>query len=170
MPEHEAMNLECDPRFPGGPWTGFFLQYWLPGRHTTNVDLTFSLGNLNGDGQDFVGRYSIDGHYDVVSGQCEWTKRYHGRHSVAYRGVNDGHGIWGVWEIRQFGGLYVDRGGFHLWPEGTDVSRESEETEQAVLAAMRMEFGSPAYRVVRGLLVLSVAVAIAMLLWWGLSY
>ena len=54
MPEHEATNLECDPRFPGGPWTGFFLQYWLPGRHTTNVDLTFSLGNLNGDGQDFV--------------------------------------------------------------------------------------------------------------------
>ena len=46
----------------------------------------------------------------------EWTKQYVGRHRVDYRGINDGHGIWGVWEIRQLGGLYHDRGGFHIWP------------------------------------------------------
>jgi hypothetical protein len=32
--------------------------------------------------------------------------------------VNEGQGIWGVWEIRQFGGWYTDQGVFHIWPEG----------------------------------------------------
>jgi hypothetical protein len=37
--EEAAMNadpsptLETDPRFPSGPWTGFFLQKAIPGRH-----------------------------------------------------------------------------------------------------------------------------------------
>src|SRR6266849_1820784 len=112
MPEHELANLECDPRFPSGAWTGYFLQYWLPGRHTTNVDLTCCAGNLTGTGRDWVGSDTIDGHYDLDTGKCEWTKRYLGKHTVSYRGVNSGHGIWGVWEIRLLAGLYTDRGGF----------------------------------------------------------
>ncbi len=62
MPEPELANLERDPRFPSGAWTGYFLQYWLPGRHTTNVDLTCCAGNLTGTGRDWVGSYTIDGH------------------------------------------------------------------------------------------------------------
>ena len=169
MDEHELANVERDPRFPSGGWTGFFLQYWLPGRHTTNVRMICRDGELTGTGRDWVGSYTIDGHYDLDTGQCEWIKRYLGKHTVAYCGVNDGHGIWGVWEIRQLGGLYVDRGGFHIWPEGTDVSEESDRTEQTLLAMMREQFGSPLYRVIPWLLILGVAVVVALLLrggWW----
>lgn len=164
MNDNPLANLEPDGRFPSGPWTGFFLQYWLPGRHTTNLDLTFNDGELNGKGSDWVGRYIVSGQYDRASGKCDWIKRYLGKHSVAYRGINDGHGIWGVWEIRQLGGLYVDRGGFHIWPQGTDVSEESEQTEQAVLALMRKEFGSPLYRILRLVFILGITAAVVVLL------
>jgi hypothetical protein len=169
MDEPMLLNVEPDARFPGGPWTGFFLQYWLPGRHATNMVLTCRDGDLAGTGHDWVGPYAIHGRYDVGTGRCEWTKRYFGKHSVAYRGVNDGRGIWGVWEIRQLRGLFVDRGGFHIWPEGTDVSEESHQTEQAVLAVMRQEFGSRLFRAMRWLIVLAVGIALALLLWRGRS-
>src|SRR5262245_8718765 len=116
MIEHETGALERDPRFPSGPWTGFFLQYWLPGRHQTDVRLNCQGGYLSGTGHDWVGPYTVEGTYDTGSGRCTWTKQYTGKHSVAYRGMNDGHGIWGVWEIRLLGGVYQDRGGFHIWP------------------------------------------------------
>jgi hypothetical protein len=168
MNADEAANLERDPRFPSCAWTGFFLQSWLPGRHTTNLNLVCSNGRLEGTGRDWVGAYTIDGEYDLATGRCEWTKQYIGKHSVAYRGVNDGHGIWGVWEIRQLGGLYVDRGGFHLWPEGTDVSEASAKTEQAVLEVMRKEFGQfghPASRLTAVILVLGTIAGIVALGW-----
>src|SRR5262245_14476512 len=166
MQADERANPEADPRFPSGPWTGFFLQHWLPGRHTTNMHLTWRDGKLTGTGRDRVGAFTVKGSYDLATGRCEWTKKYIGKHSVAYRGVNDGHGIWGVWEIRQLGGLYVDRGGFHIWPEGTDVSEESKRTERAVLALMREKFGSRLSRVLRGLAVLGAVVALAFLVRW----
>ena len=133
---------ETDPRFPSGPWTGFFLQYWLPGRHTTDLDLTATDGQLTGTGRDWVGPYTIDGTYDPATGGCEWTKQYVRKHQVRYCGTNEGHGIWGVWEIRLLGGLYLDRGGFHIWPEGSDVSEESDQTEKALRELMREEFGN----------------------------
>ena len=167
MRDDIAAGPEADPRFPGGPWTGFFLQYWLPGRQRTDVDLDFAGGSLAGTGTDRVGRYTVDGTYDPVTGRCEWTKQYVGKHRVAYRGVNDGHGIWGVWEIRLLGGLYADRGGFHLWPAGTDVSEESDRTERAVLNAMRAEFGGPAARLLPAALVLAVVAAAMVLAWFG---
>ncbi len=170
MNQHEFAILEQDPRFPSGPWRGFFLQYWLPGRHATTLRLTCRDGKLVGTGHDRVGAYSIDGHYEVDSGRCAWTKQYLGKHAVAYRGVNEGRGIWGVWEIRLLGGLYVDRGGFHIWPEGTDVSEESDETEQVLLAVMREEFGSRFSRALRGLLVVGVGVALGLLAWWKWGY
>jgi hypothetical protein len=166
----EPAAVERDPRFPSGPWTGFFLQHWLPGRHPTNLHMTCHDGRLTGTGRDWVGAYTIDGHYDLATGRCEWTKQYLGKHSVAYRGVNDGHGIWGVWEIRQLGGLYVDRGGFHLWPEGTDVSEESERTEEAVLAVMRDEFGSGGPRPLLGLVVMVIFVGLFFLAWWARGF
>jgi len=160
MAQAELGMPETDPRFPSGPWAGFFLQYWFPGRHTTKVDLSIAAGQLTGTGQDWVGPYTMDGSYDVATGRCEWIKHYLGKHRVTYRGVNDGHGIWGVWEIRLLGGLYVDRGGFHLWPEGSDVSEESERTAQAVQDIMRKEFG-PWRFPGSGLVILAVAVGLA---------
>ncbi|HEV3418026.1 MAG TPA: hypothetical protein VG056_14465 [Pirellulales bacterium] len=165
MDEHEHENPESDPRFPSGAWTGFYLQYWLPGRHTTNLHLTCHDGELAGTGSDRVGPYTIDGRYDLRTGQCEWTKCYIGKHSIAYRGINQGLGIWGVWELRQLGGLFVDRGGFHIWPEGADVGAESDEAEQALLAVMREEFGSRVVRAVRYLPIIAViAIGLALLL------
>jgi hypothetical protein len=170
MRDDEAAGVVPDPRFPSGPWTGFFLQYWLPGRQRTDVSMTCEAGVLTGTGRDRVGPYTVDGTYDPATGQCEWTKQYVGKHRVAYRGVNDGRGIWGVWEIRLLGGLYRDRGGFHLWPAGTDVSEESDRTERAVLYAMRAEFGGRAARLVPGLLAVVAAAAIALLLWAGRTW
>jgi hypothetical protein len=96
MDEVDLADRELDPRFPSGPWTGFFLQYWFPGRNTTNLHLTYRGGTLAGEGRDWVGPYTIRGSYDVGTGRCAWTKTDVGRHSVAYRGVGDGRGIWGV--------------------------------------------------------------------------
>jgi hypothetical protein len=169
--DDEFAAVEQDPRFPSGAWTGFFLQYWLPGRHDTNLRMSCRDGQLTGIGRDWVGAYSISGTYDLATGQCEWIKKYKGKHSVSYRGVNDGHGIWGVWEIRQLAGLYVDRGGFHIWPEGTNVSEASQQTEQAVLQVMRKEFGSRLSLMLRLLLIhgtiVALAVVILALIWWN---
>jgi hypothetical protein len=49
------------------------------------------------------------------------------------------------------------------------VSEASDRTEQAVLAAMRAEFGGPARRLVPALLVAAAAAAVGLLLWAGRS-
>lgn len=148
MDEIEPLNLERDPRFPSGPWTGFYLQYWLPGRHPMELDLTFSDGAVDGKGEDTVGPFTIAGQYDLVTGECKWAKQYIGRHCVYYKGVNEGAGIWGVWELPQMMGLFTDRGGFHVWPQGDVVEEESEEAEQVLLTLMRKHFGSKLIRAV----------------------
>jgi hypothetical protein len=168
-------NLEHDPRFPSGAWTGFYLQQIRPGRNKTDTVITWSSGKFTGSGKDRVGPYTVNGTYDLATGRCEWIKQYLGKHSVAYRGINDGHGIWGVWEIRALGGLFVDRGGFHLWPEGTDVSEETDRTEQAVLSLMRQEFGSGVspLRLLPTILTFAIILgmaAAAVTLWLGTRY
>ena len=110
------INLETDPRFPSGPWTGFFLQKEFPGRHFMELSLTFHQGTMTGEGRDWVGQFIFRGHYTVEDGKCWWTKRYIGRHDVFYQGYNEGKGIWGTWEIPGGHGRY--RGGFHIWPVG----------------------------------------------------
>lgn len=169
MSDESATGPERDPRFPGGAWAGFFLQYWTPGRNKMDLHLEWQAGEVSGRGRDRVGAFTITGTYDAATGRVEWTKKYVGGHSVAYRGVNDGRGVWGVWEIRQFGGLFTDRGGFHIWPEGTDVSEESEATEKAVLEAMRAEFGSTPHPFAVMLLVLALVGALAAVLWWAVT-
>jgi hypothetical protein len=137
MNANDIVNPETDSRFPSGPWTGFFQQSWLPGRHTTDADLSFEGGRLWGSGRDWVGPYTVEGHYDTADGRCRWTKHYLGKHSVTYSGCNEGKGIWGVWEIRAFFGLYIDRGLFHLWPRGQDPGDEAERTYQAASGMAR---------------------------------
>ena len=103
--------VETDPRFPSGPWRGFFLMDHWPGRHQMELILTFRQGVITGEGRDFVGTFLIRGRYNLDDGKCHWTKRYIGKHAVAYQGYNEGKGIWGLWEIPPNW-----RGGFHIWP------------------------------------------------------
>ncbi len=111
-------SRETDPRFPSGPWTGFFLQRLLPGKHLMELQLTFQQGNMTGDGRDLVGKFIIRGRYNVADGRCHFTKRYVGKHDVFYQGFNEGKGIWGVWEIVADKNMEGQHGGFHIWPEG----------------------------------------------------
>ena len=110
-------SLETDPRFPSGPWIGYYLQ----GRQRSRMEmrLTFGKGVMTGEGRDVIGRFSFRGRYSVEDGTCHWIKHYHGQHDVFYRGYDEGKGIWGVWEITM--GAFSARGGFHIWPEGMAV-------------------------------------------------
>ena len=133
MAPPDLTPMESDPRFPSGRWTGFFVQPWIPGRHTMRLDLTFEQGRMEAQGNDWVGPFTFSGSYDPVDGKCTWTKKYLGKHQVSYAGVNEGKGIWGVWEIRQLWGWYHDRGVFHIWPEGMTPAADADLTERALL-------------------------------------
>jgi hypothetical protein len=137
-PIHPESQVESDPRFPSGPWYGFFLMAHLPGRHMMELDLTFRQGVMTGEGRDLIGTFLIRGRYQLQDGQCWWTKKYIGKHDVSYRGYNEGKGIWGLWEIPPHW-----RGGFYIWPksmgdptrqtltESIDEPLESESEENA---------------------------------------
>jgi len=92
-----------------------------------DLHLTFTNGNMTGEGNDDVGRFLIKGRYDAASRECYWTKSYVGAHDVFYRGFREGKGIWGTWEIKLLG-----HGGFHIWPRGAGESEaQSEAATQA---------------------------------------
>jgi hypothetical protein len=131
MKPADRASLETDPRFPSGPWRGFFLQPAIPGRHQMELHLTFAGGSLKGEGRDWVGKFVVRGKYDLSDGRCHWTKRYLGKHDVFYQGFNEGKGIWGVWEIAAPGGISFDRGGFHIWPVGMADPTHPSLTEEA---------------------------------------
>jgi hypothetical protein len=142
----ESSSLETDPRFPSGPWVGFFLQKEMPGRHMMEIGLTFANGQLKGEGRDVVGRFTMRGSYSLTDGKCHWTKHYINQHDVSYQGFNEGKGIWGIWEIRQAGLSYVLRGGFHIWPKGmADPSSDhlAEEADQAAFVEDTLETSEP---------------------------
>jgi hypothetical protein len=125
-------SLETDPRFPSGPWTGFFLQRILlvQLKGWMELHLTFSKGGLTGEGRDRVGEFILHGFYSAADGKCRWTKRYVGKHDVFYQGFNEGKGIWGTWEIPENATAAVRlHGGFHIWPEGM-----ADPTEQHLKA------------------------------------
>jgi hypothetical protein len=124
-------TLETDPRFPSGPWIGFFLQKAIPGKHSMELRLTFTGGAMSGEGRDRVGPFLVKGSYDLADGKCHWTKRYVGKHDVFYSGFNEGKGIWGVWEIGVPGQGALDRGGFHIWPEGMGDPTDEHLVEEA---------------------------------------
>ena len=116
MSTEQPRAVETDPRFPSGRWLGFFLDARVPGRHEMELDLTFRDEELTGEGRDIVGEFLIRGRYELEEGHCHWTKQYVGEHSVAYRGFNEGKGIWGTWELGSL--AWKVTGGFHIWPEG----------------------------------------------------
>jgi hypothetical protein len=119
-------SFETDPRFPSGPWTGFYLmpQTGMK-RHPTALTLAFVEGTMSGRGADAVGPFSVQGTYSTEDGKCNWVKHYLGKHDVFYAGYNEGKGIWGTWEIPPF------KGGFHIWPEGMPDSTRPSLSEEA---------------------------------------
>jgi hypothetical protein len=136
MATENPSELESDPRFPSGPWTGFFLQahHPRPGRHMMELRLKFQGGTLTGEGRDLVGRFVIRGSYETADGKCRFSKRYLGKHDVFYQGYNEGKGIWGTWEIppeQNYG--FLLRGGFHIWPEGMPDPTSPQLSEEADL-------------------------------------
>jgi hypothetical protein len=123
-------NLESDPRFPSGKWVGFFTDKRKPGKHQMELILTFANNSMTGSGRDVVGKFTIDGAYQLGDGLCVWVKQYTGKHAVGYRGYAEGKGIWGTWELTDHG--YTFTGGFHIWPEGMPdptVPQLEEEAE-----------------------------------------
>ena len=88
MNADQAPHLETDPRFPSGPWTGFFLQKEIPGKHLMEMRLTFQLGNMTGEGRDRVGQFLFKGRYDLADGKCYWTKKYVRKHDVFWVGLS----------------------------------------------------------------------------------
>jgi hypothetical protein len=127
-----ASDLETDPRFPSGPWVGYFLQKQLPGKHLMELRLTFKSGAMTGEGRDWVGNFVLRGRYDLADGKCYWTKRYVAKHDVYYSGFNEGKGIWGQWEIPAEKNQGVRfHGGFHIWPEGMGDPTDDHLREEA---------------------------------------
>ncbi len=145
MAMSKTASIETDPRFPSGPWVGFFLQPGLPGRHTMELQLSFAAGAMKGEGRDWVGKFVIRGRYDLSDGKCYWTKRYLGKHDVFYNGFNEGKGIWGVWEIPSPHDASM-RGGFHIWPEGmADPTQQTlaEEADLPIAAEETVDLRDP---------------------------
>ncbi len=131
-PDKKFQEPETDPRFPSGPWVGFFTQPILPGKHLMELRLQFCRGSIDGEGRDWVGTFLIRGGYSLADGKCYWTKRYLGKHDVFYKGYNEGKGIWGTWSIPpdQNAGQHWT-GGFYIWPEGMPDPTQQALTEEA---------------------------------------
>lgn len=145
----KAPTPETDPRFPSGPWEGFWIQKYPPkGKHRTELHLHFAAGVLTGEGRDWVGKYIVRGRYEVETGRCHWVKSYLGRHDVFYQGFNEGKGIWGTWEITTAELRW--QGGFHIWPRGMLDPSGDHLSEEADLPVERVKEVTQPDRVVVG--------------------
>lgn len=104
----------ADPRFPSGPWIGYYRQNRTQSRQ--RLTLTFANGRIGGSGTDPAGPFDLSGTYDTT-GAVAWTKSY-GTHRVFYDGsATEGDGIPGTWSIKGAGGIAMDTGQFHIWPD-----------------------------------------------------
>ena len=129
--EGNESSLESDSRFPSGPWTGFFLDKRMgPARSWMSLGLVLREGAIQGEGSDCIGDFCIRGRYDTEAGEVWMHKTYVGQHEVHYRGVNEGKGIWGVWEMSDGA-----RDGFHIWPEDMEDPTDSDLSEETDLTA-----------------------------------
>jgi hypothetical protein len=124
-----------DESLPNGPWKGFYVHSGRSDRHRMDLSLTFRNATMRGDGSDDIGKFIIQGRFDLKKKEFWWTKQYVGRHSVFYKGFKDGFkGIWGTWEIGP-----KDRGGFKIWPVASGENADGQEAnavEQPVADAV----------------------------------
>lgn len=119
-------------QFPSGMWRKSFDQY---GERTKGqLRLAFADGSVSGEGCDNIGRFSVSGFYNPVSGRVAFTKQYlfgsrpaggwfpntseNLGHAVEYRGQASRHlqseGVRGSWYVST--SRYRGQGRFHLWP------------------------------------------------------
>jgi hypothetical protein len=89
------------------------------------LQMKFGKGRLHGTGEDQIGPFQIQGHYDPDD-QVRFTKRYP-YHKVRYEGRWDGASIAGTWTINDWG--YRDRGEFEIWPLKDDEERAIRHEE-----------------------------------------
>ncbi len=96
--------------FPSGQWTGHWDQNGMGRQDMHDLTLRFRNEQLEGEGWDCVGRFTLSG--TVLPGnKVQITKKYERRHSVVYLGEHDGEGtISGAWA------LFGDNGTFALRP------------------------------------------------------
>ena len=105
-------TLETDPRFPSGPWVGFFdddpvhdVRIWM------SMDLQFADQLIQGTGVDRIGKFTMRGTYNLDEhGYVNIWKRYD-THEAVYQGLAEDHGIWGAWELST-----GHKGGYYIWP------------------------------------------------------
>jgi hypothetical protein len=108
MPQLQ-IELESDERFPSGEWMGFYI--FGGKKYLMELDLTFTSGSFRGDGRDSLGQFVIAGRYELETGKVIFEKHYVGKHTILYKGWNEGNGIWGTWGVTA-----SHKGGFHIWP------------------------------------------------------
>jgi hypothetical protein len=85
--------------YPTGAWRGYWEQIGWGRQPMADLYLRFDSGQIDGDGVDVVGRFTLTGTYDG-SGAVTLVKQYIGRHQVLYQGAYDGEGsILGRWSI-----------------------------------------------------------------------
>ncbi len=95
-----------------GSWRGYWEQAEWGRQAMRDLVLRFDGGEINGEGEDVIGRFTFRGRYGA-DGTVTLVKQYAGRHAVVYRGQYDGEGtIFGRWSI---GALWS--GPFALRPE-----------------------------------------------------
>ena len=94
--------------YPSGPWRGYWDQPAFGRQPMNDLVLRFDRGVVEGEGRDFVGRFTFLGNYDN-RGNVLMMKQYLGKHRVLYRGVYDGEGtLFGTWSIgNRFSGLFA---------------------------------------------------------------
>ncbi|MDX2148086.1 MAG: hypothetical protein SFZ23_11245 [Planctomycetota bacterium] len=117
---------ESDPRFPSGPWVGFYQQGGVQSRQ--RMRLRFSGGRIEGDGRDPVDGFAVAGTYNVETARCSLVKRYRD-YEVEYNG-SAGDGIGGVWRI-MYHEMIADTGSFHIWPDLVAMDEGLREQAQA---------------------------------------
>jgi hypothetical protein len=104
---------------PSGLWTGYYLYGHGGPKHHMRLGLVFTPdGKICGKGVDDVALFVIDGLFNSVTSEANWTKAYVGMHSVQYSGIYSQRAICGDWTLIQV------TGGFWIWP---DVVAQSEK-------------------------------------------
>lgn len=114
-----------------GRWGGYWEQAGY-GRQPMRLTLRLDGGEIDGEGDDMVGRFTFRGRYDT-QGRVSMIKQYIGKHQVLYEGTYDGEGtISGRWSIMSYWwGLFA------LRLEAADRREAQEITE--ILPAGRAE-------------------------------
>lgn len=105
-----------DLRDFSGPWSGFWTQEMIRGH--MKLRLRFYETNIQGDGTDRTGTFSVAGMFSESTGRVIFSKTYPS-HTVDYVGTWDGSLIYGKWTIADE--EFSESGDFEIWPDKEDA-------------------------------------------------